>query len=171
MLIVVSFYMNIDDLEKDILKHKIKSPETYQDVIHLTIPFYMFYKNMLQETIHIQENVNAISNSELDVLASLIMSGNDDYVLSPTKLYERLLFTSGAITKVLKKLEDKKYITRIDNQFDKRSKLVQITPLGKQICQETLKEVILYEERCFSVLTKEEQKSFKHIFTKLLKNI
>ncbi len=163
--------MNINELETDILKHKTRSPETYDDIINVTIPFYMFYKQFTQKIYKIQEEVHNITASEIDVLASLIISGNEEHVLSPTKLYERLLFTSGAITKLLKKLEDKKYIARIDNLYDKRSKLVIITPLGKKKCQETLRDVILYEKECLSILTKEEQKSFQHIFTKLLTNM
>jgi len=163
--------MNINELEKDIQKHKEKSPKTYRDIINVTIPFYMFYNKLMQGVINIQEDLHTISNSELDVLASLIMSGNNECILSPTKLYEKLLFTSGAITKVLKKLEDKKYIIRINNQFDKRSKLVQITPLGRKICNETLKEVILYEEKCFSVLDQKEKDAFKNTLIKMIKNI
>lgn len=162
--------MNINELEKDILRHKEKSPETYNDITQITIPFYMFYNKMM-DGVHNIEEQHGISNSELDVLASLIMSGNDEYILSPTKLYERLLFTSGAITKVLKKLEEKKYITRLDNEFDKRSKLVQITPVGKQICQKTLKEVLLYEEQCFEPLNQEEKDTFKDLLIKMVKNL
>jgi DNA-binding MarR family transcriptional regulator len=163
--------MNINELEKDIQKHKEKSPETYNEIINVTIPFYIFYNKLMQGVTSLQEELNTITNSELDVLASLIMSGSDAYILSPTKLYERLLFTSGAITKLLKKLEEKKYIIRIDNQFDKRSKLVQITPLGKKVCQETLKEVILYEEQCFSVLDEKEKEQFKNTLIKMIKNL
>jgi len=163
--------MNINDLEKDIQKHKEKSPETYNEIINITIPFYMLFNKLFHGVTKIQDDTHKITNSELDVLASLVMSGDEDNILSPTKLYERLLFTSGAITKVLKKLEDKKYIVRIDNKYDKRSKLVQITPLGKKICSETLKEVILYENQCFSVLDKEEKKIFQNSLIKIIKNI
>jgi len=162
--------MNINELEKDILTHKKKSPETYNDIINITIPFYMFYNKMMNGVHNIEEQYG-ISNSELDVLASLIMSGNEKNILSPTKLYDRLLFTSGAITKVLKKLEDKKYITRLDNEFDKRSKLVQITKKGKEVCNQTLKEVILYEEQCFSSLNQEEKDIFKNLLIKMMKNL
>lgn len=162
--------MNINELEKDILRHKEKSPETYNDIVQITVPFYMFYNKMMEGVYDIEEQ-HSISNSELDVLASLIMSGNDEYVLSPTKLYEILLFTSGAITKVLKKLEEKKYIIRLNNEFDKRSKLVQITQSGKEICQKTLKEVLLYEEQCFEPLNKEEKDIFKNLLVKMMKNL
>jgi len=162
--------MNINELEKDILRHKEKSPETYNDIAQITVPFYMFYNKMMDGVYNVEEQYG-ISNSELDVLASLIMSGNDEYILTPTKLYERLLFTSGAITKVLKKLEEKKYITRLDNEYDKRSKLVQITPSGKEICQKTLKDVLLYEEQCFEPLNQEEKDIFKNLLIKMMKNL
>jgi len=161
--------MNIYEIEKSIKNHKTRSSETYNDVINLTIPFYMLYKNIMEGITSIQNDSYHINNSELDVLASLILSGNK-YTLSPTKLHERLLFTSGAITKVLKKLEEKEYIIRVDNLHDKRSKLVQITPLGKEICQAALKDVILYEEKCFNTLTQKEKNTLQNLLLKTLKN-
>jgi len=161
--------MKINEIEDGIQNHKIKSPDTYNDVINMTVPFYMLYQKIMQGVTTIQQDIYQINNSELDVLASLLLSGGKDHILSPTKLYERLIFTSGAITKVLKKLEEKQYILRIDNIHDKRSKLVQITPLGKDICQKALKDVILYEVKYFDILTQEEKKSFQHILLKMLK--
>ena len=35
--------MNIDELENDIKRHKEISPNTYHDIINVTIPFYMLY--------------------------------------------------------------------------------------------------------------------------------
>jgi DNA-binding MarR family transcriptional regulator len=163
--------MKLNEIEDGIENHKIKSPETYNDVVSLTIPFHMLYQTIMSEITTIQHDNYQINNSELDVLASLILSGGDEYTLSPTKLYERLLFTSGAITKVLKKLEEKKYIVRIDNTHDKRSKLVQVTPLGKKICQDALKEVLMYEEKCFSALDTKEKDIFKGLLIKIMKNL
>ena len=162
--------MNINEVEDGIENHKIKSPETYNDIINITVPFHMVYQSIMKGITTLQHEKYQINNSELDVLASLILSGDQDYILSPTKLYEKLLFTSGAITKVLKKLEEKKYITRIDNTHDKRSKLVQITPLGKEICQDALKNVILHEANCFDILTKKEKKVFQTLLLKILKS-
>jgi len=48
--------------------------------------------------------------------------------VAPINLYESLVFSSGGMTKLLKKLEDRNYISRVDNPIDKRSKLVRITP-------------------------------------------
>jgi len=162
--------MTLNELENGIDNHKIKSPETYNDVINISLPFYMLYQHIMDGITTIQHDIYELNHSELDVLASLVLSGDKDYILSPTKLYEKLLFTSGAITKVLKKLEEKKYIIRIDNIHDKRSKLVQITPLGKKVCQDALKNVILYESKCFSILSTKEKKTFQNLLLKCLKN-
>lgn len=161
--------MNIDELEISIQRHKERSPETFNEVINATIPFYVFHKKIYTDICNLVEDNHKLSNSELDVLGSLKISGSDEYVLSPTKLNECLLFTSGAITKILKKLEEKKYIRRLDNKYDKRSKLVQITPLGEDIFNLALKDVLNFEEKVFSALSKEEQITFKNLFLKILK--
>lgn len=162
--------MNMDELELSIQQHKKNSPETFNEIINITIPFHMFHKSIYTGICKIPEGKYKMSNSELDVLASLKISGSDKYILSPTELNERLLFTSGAITKILKKLEEKKYIKRLDNKYDKRSRLVQLTSSGKQILNKALKDVVDYEEQVFSVLTQEEQETFKNLFVKMLQN-
>lgn len=161
--------MKINELESDIQRSKEKSPETFNEIVNVTIPFYMFYQKMSNGVSKLEEEKYQINHSELDVLSSLKMSGNDEYILSPTKLHERLLFTGGAITKVLKKLEDKKYIIRLDNNYDKRSKLVQLTTLGRQIHDKVLKDVLEYEAKCFSALSTDEKEMMKSLFVKMLK--
>ncbi|RXJ64318.1 MarR family transcriptional regulator, partial [Halarcobacter ebronensis] len=79
------------------------------------------------------------------------------------------LFTGGAITKVLKKLEKKNYIIRLENEFDKRSKLVQLTSLGKETHDKVMKDVLNFEEECFSELNIEELELFISLLLKLLK--
>lgn len=162
--------MKIDELEKDIKKHKEKSPNTYNDIINITIPFYMLYNKLMNSITKVQEVKFNITNSELDVLASLKMSGDENFILSPTKLYERLLFSSGGMTKVLKKLEEKDFIIRIDNKDDKRSKLVQMTSLGCDILDKTLKAVILEENQIFANLSEDERVLFKNLLVKTLKD-
>ena len=162
--------MKIKELDIDIQKHKEKSPNTYHDVINITVPFYMLYGKLMNAITNIQEENFNISNTELDVLGSLKMSGDETCTLSPTKLYERLLFSSGGMTKVLKKLEDKEFIKRVDNIDDKRGKLVQLTKKGNEILDKALKEVILEEDRIFSNLNEEDRLTFKNLLVKTLKD-
>jgi DNA-binding MarR family transcriptional regulator len=162
--------MNINELEIDIQKHKDKSPNTYHDVIHVTIPFYMLYNKMMTSISLLQEEEFQITNSELDVLGSLKMSGGVDFTLSPTELYERLLFSSGGMTKVLKKLEEKEFIKRIDNKEDRRSKLVKMTVEGNTILEKCLRAVILKENDIFKNLDEEERNILKNLLVKTLKD-
>lgn len=160
--------MNKKELEIRIDRVKERTPEIYNDVLHLVVPFYMLYQKIQDGTTKIQENTYKITSSELDVMRCLLLSKNKDNILSPTQIYEKLMFTSGAITKVLKKLEEKEYIVRLSNQYDKRSSLVQLTPQGCEVCVNALKDVFAFEEVCFSKLSQEEKDIFKELTLKLL---
>lgn len=162
--------MKINELKTDIQRNKERSPETFNEIVNITIPFYMFYRKMFDGVTRLEEVNYQITHNELDVLSSLKMSGNEEYILSPSRLNERLLFSAAAITKVLKKLEEKKYIVRLDNKFDKRGKLVQLTPLGKDVHDKVLKDVLNYEESCFSSLNTQEKETLQNLLIKLLKS-
>lgn len=81
-----------------------------------------------------------------------------------------MVFSSGGMTKVLKKLEAKEYIIRIDNINDKRSKLVQLSKKGNILLSKALKEVVELEKKFFSPLDNEEQRIFKDLIYKVLKD-
>jgi len=161
--------MDIDELEIIIEKNKTQSPETFNEILNVTIPFYTFYKQMNQGICQLEEEKYRINHSEVDVLSSLKILGDKDYILSPKQLHQKLLFTGGAITKVLKKLEEKKYIRRLDNKYDKRSKLVQLTKLGIEVNDKVLKDIIDFEEKCFSALNEEEKQTMKNLLLKMTK--
>ena len=72
------------------------------------------------------------------------------------------------MTKVLKKLEEKKLIKRVPSDNDKRSKLVKIEPKGEKLLQESLKEIIKTNNKIFSVLDEKEKKELREIFKKLV---
>jgi len=163
--------MNINELDEEIEIAKERSPNTFNEVVNVTVPFYMFHRILFDGSAKIQEEKYQISNSELDVMCCLLMTWDEENILSPTKIYEKLLFTTGGITKVLKKLEEKKYIKRLDNKYDKRSKLVKLTIPGKEVCEKALIDVMAYEEKCFSSLEEDEKKTFKGLLTKMLKNL
>ena len=81
-----------------------------------------------------------------------------------------MVFSSGGMTKVLKKLEEKEYITRVDNQNDKRSKLVQLSKKGEILLNKALKDVVDLEKDFFSPLDEKEQKTLKELIYKVLKD-
>lgn len=162
--------MDIEKLKEGILFHKNNSPKTYDENIQLSAPIYVLYKNMANGSDAILRKQYEMTNIELDVLASLVLGGGKECILSPTQLYARLIFSSGGMTKVLKKLELKEYISRIENSEDKRSKLVKLTSKGRELCDKALKEVINHESQYFECLKNDEKENLKNILLKILEN-
>lgn len=160
--------MRKKELELRIQRVKDRKPEIYNDILPIVVPFYIFHQKLFDGFTKIQENKYQITNSELDVMRCLYLSNNDDNILSPTKIFQKLMFTSGAITKVLKKLEEKDYIIRVDNKYDKRSKLVQLTNKGCEVCKSALIDIFAFEREAFSKLSKEELEEYKNLTLKLL---
>jgi len=87
------------------------------------------------------------------------------------QLYDATVFSSGGMTKVLKKLEDREYITRCPSQEDKRSLLVCITPLGMKIVEDALEQIVISKEKIFNILTNKEQESLNKILEKLTRSL
>ncbi len=162
--------MDLNEIDNSIIRHKNKSPNSYDDVLYVAIPLYIAHNKMTDSLYKMHEKKYAISNAELDVLSSLKLVGDEDYTLSPTKLYSTMVFSSGGMTKVLKRLENKEYIIRVDNINDKRSKLVQMTPKGDALLSHALKDVVDIEKDFFSPLDKKEQKILKELLYKVLKD-
>ncbi len=162
--------MDLNEINKSIIRHKNKSPQTYDKVLDAAIPFYIAHKKLTEDLCLMHEKKYSISNTQLDVLSSLKLVGDENYILSPTKLYSTMVFSSGGMTKVLKKLEEKEYILRIDNEHDKRSKLVQLSKKGEILLNKALKDVVDLEKDFFSPLDEKEQKTLKELMYKVLKD-
>jgi len=160
--------MDKKHIEKIQEQYKKQSPDMYNESVELTLPFFILHKKIYEGGNEILTNNYNLNQTELDVLANLYYLGGDDFSLTPTELYEQMLFSSGGMTKVLKKLEEKKLIRRVENPNDKRSKLVQITKEGKNITSNSLKEILSYEETMFSNLDKKERVILKDLLLKAL---
>lgn len=161
--------MNIKQFNTNNIENVKKlSPEIYKDSLQISIPFFVLHKLLFEKGEEILSKEFLLSQSELDVLGALYYAGGEKHSLAPTQLYDIMLFSSGGMTKVLKKLEEKQYIQRVENSEDKRSKLVQITKLGIEVTIKALDKVISYEDTYLSKLDKSEQESFKKLLYKIL---
>ncbi|MCK8045456.1 MarR family transcriptional regulator [Shewanella sp. 1CM18E] len=78
------------------------------------------------------------------------------HVLSPTELYQSMLFSSGGLTKVLNRLHKMELIERLDNPEDKRSKLVKLSSTGKELVEEIMPVLHKQEKRMVEGITSEE---------------
>lgn len=161
--------MNANELKLHLDNCQDESPCADNDIVYVTLPLMRLSQNLFSKIDSLLESEYQLTHSELDVLASLHSSEETQHTLSPTKLYEKLVFSSGGMTKVLKKLTDKEFILRLDNKEDKRSKLVQLTPKGKEILVTSLNSIIEMEEKMFSHVNKEDRKALSNLLFSALK--
>lgn len=163
-------FMNSNELILHLSK-KDKNISNGSNIGYVTLPLILISEKILAHIATLLEDKYSISTSELDVLSSLHSSVDEKHTLTPTKLYERLFFSSGGMTKVLKKLEAKGFIKRLDNKEDKRSKLVRLSKSGKQIVEKSLRDVIELEEKMFSHVNAKERATLSELLFKTLDGI
>ncbi|QND52354.1 MarR family transcriptional regulator [Phyllobacterium sp. 628] len=104
---------------------------------------------------------------EFDVLATLRRSG-EPYMLSPTKLYEAVMISSGGMTNRLDRLERAGLIERRPDPSDRRGKLIALTDEGRRLTDETLTRHVANEEKLLAVLTTAEQQMLDGLLKKLI---
>lgn len=104
---------------------------------------------------------------EFDVLATLRRSG-EPYMLSPTKLYEAAMISSGGMTNRLDRLERAGFVERRPDPNDRRGKLIALTEAGKRVIDETIGRHVANEERLLAALTPKEQEQLSQLLKKLI---
>ena len=104
---------------------------------------------------------------EFDVLATLRRSG-EPYMLSPTKLYEAAMISSGGMTNRLDRLERAGLVERRPDPNDRRGKLIALTVAGKRVIDQTIGRHVANEERLLSVLSPAERDKLNALLRKLI---
>jgi DNA-binding MarR family transcriptional regulator len=104
---------------------------------------------------------------EFDVLATLRRSG-EPCMLSPTKLYEAAMISSGGMTNRIDRLEQAGLVERRPDPNDRRGRLIALTAAGRQLIDETVVRHVANEERLLSVLTTAEQETLNALLKKLI---
>lgn len=136
-----------------------------REILGLCLPITMIHKQLFNEGSALLLEKFDLSSSEMDVLATLFFNNN---TLTPTALYESTIFSSGGMTKLLKKLEEKRYISRSSSQEDKRSKLVHLEPKGVALVQKALTLLLQKDNEFFAILEEEEKAMLFKILKKLI---
>jgi DNA-binding MarR family transcriptional regulator len=135
------------------------------EVFALTLPITLLHKDMFNKNEHFFKTKYDLLHSHISVLASLYFNKN---ALSPTELYDATLFSSGGMTKVLKKLEDRNLIEKVPSLNDKRSMLINLTKEGEVLIIECMEGLVESKEELFSVLTQKEKKDLQNILAKVI---
>jgi DNA-binding MarR family transcriptional regulator len=110
-----------------------------------------------------------IGFAELDLL--IVLNKADKKVFKPSELYDKLQFSSGGITKIIKRLEIKHYIKKEVFLEDLRSKPISITKKGQSLVLELFPKVSHLEKNIFSVLDFEELNITYKSLSKIIKSL
>lgn len=88
------------------------------------------------------------------------------------KELEKLLHVAQSTTAgIVKRLEQKGFVTGFGDDSDKRIKLVKMTPLGEQYCKRAEQNMSEAEENLLSGLTETEKSIFNNLLQKVQKTL
>jgi DNA-binding MarR family transcriptional regulator len=110
---------------------------------------------------------HGVQRGDADVLATLRRAG-PPHRLSPGRLAESLLITSGGMTARLDRLERAGLVARRPNPEDRRSIDVELTARGRNLVDQVLPGHVANEERLLSPLNDRERETLDRLMRKLL---
>jgi len=96
-----------------------------------------------------------LQSAEFEALCALRTSP-PPHRMTPTELYRLLLVSSGGMTKILVRLEDKGLIERPPNPEDARSRQVALTPEGKALIEQVMDVLLQQEEKLIALIDQPE---------------
>ena len=105
------------------------------------VPGLFRSRNYIWDNDHRIVESYGVSWSQFLALSSL-RSAAPEFTLSPTQLYTGAQVTSGGMTKMMHGLTKAGLIERIENPEDGRSRLVRLTPKGKDLAEEIVDALI-----------------------------
>src|ERR1700733_5977758 len=102
-----------------------------------------------------------------DVLATLRRAG-PPYRLTPTRLFQELVLTSGAVTHRVDALERAGLVERVGGQQDRRSTLVGLTAAGVAVVDGAMTAHMACEQAMIASLPDAERRALAALLKKLL---
>lgn len=104
-----------------------------------------------------------LKEGEFDVLATLYRS-SASYSLTPTKLYQLLMITSGAMINRLSRLEKIGFVKQVSDESDCRKLHVMLTTNGIKFIEDLFKLYINIQAELLQIFDRKEQKQFSSFF-------
>ncbi len=110
-----------------------------------------------------------LQRGEFDVLAALRRSGAP-YELTPSRLFEITMSSSGGMTARLDRLAKMGHVERRPNPDDRRGVLVRLTPSAVELIETVTPAHLANEARLTSCLKADELSQFSGLLKKLLRH-
>jgi DNA-binding MarR family transcriptional regulator len=126
---------------------------------------------LLQETI--LRTVNAalaphgLRYPDYAVLATLRVAG-EPFRMSPSRLQATMLFTSGGVSNLLRRVESKGYVRRLADPADGRGILVELTQKGFDLAESAMADHAGAERRLCAMLNTKEQETLAELLSRMI---
>lgn len=101
------------------------------------------------------------------VLATLRVSG-PPFRMSPTRLRETLLMTSGGTSNLLARLERQGWVVRHDGLHDGRTVIVELTEAGKDLADQAMESHAQVERELIRMFSETERDSLSAMLSRML---
>jgi len=101
------------------------------------------------------------------VLATLRVAGAP-YRMSPSRLQETMLFTSGGVSNLLRRVEVAGLIRRIDDPADRRGTIVELTAEGFALAERAMAAHAAAERQLVSMLAPGEQAALATMLSRMI---
>ena len=108
-----------------------------------------------------------LGEGDFDLLVTVRRNG-PPYRLTPTQLGERMMITSGAVTKRVDRLAERGLVQRAVSDGDARSLPVQLTDTGIALTEEAMAAHVANEDRILAALSPAERKQLAGLLRTLL---
>jgi DNA-binding MarR family transcriptional regulator len=110
----------------------------------------------------------ALQEKQVSVAEWVVLSHIDEHPeIRPAELAETIGLTRGAISKVLDKLEDKKWLTRKTLEADNRGQRLFLTQQGRRVLPELREIADRNDQRFFDCLNTREKAILGQVLRKL----
>jgi DNA-binding MarR family transcriptional regulator len=125
----------------------------------------------LQETILRAVNAalaaHGVRYADYAVLATLRVAG-EPYRMSPSRLQATMLFTSGGVSNLLRRVEKKGYVRRLADPADGRGILVELTEKGFALAEAAMADHAAVERRLCAMLNAAEQEQLAALLSRMI---
>jgi DNA-binding MarR family transcriptional regulator len=110
---------------------------------------------------------HGVTFGEYLVLAALRRAG-PPYRMNPTKLFNAVILSSGAMTNRLDGLEEMGLVERLPDPADRRGRLVGLTDKGRELVDTAVSDHLENEARLLTGLDADEQEQLAGLLRKML---
>ncbi|MFC4150059.1 MarR family winged helix-turn-helix transcriptional regulator [Micromonospora mangrovi] len=111
-----------------------------------------------------------LGNGEFDVLAALRREGTP-YTLTPGQLSQRMLVTTGAVTKRVDRLVARDLVSRAVSDSDARGRVVGLTPAGVALTDRLIEQHLANEAAILRDLSETDRRALERLLATLTRGV